>query len=318
MLCRRLLRLSVGVIIMSKNSLDTKDHQVVFWSIIVPLSILLFGMLLAMLSVMLYPDMEPILMKITGIDYKPEIIKLIGWGMGGIIATLGVVGLLQRATAQDKDNKIAGKGHIHERLKAAIDHLGNKESVSTRIASFNEFYRLAEITAKITEEKGLKETVFDILCSHLRYTTKHEDYKKNLEPTEEVQSLLDVLFKPKNKGILIFRGLEANLAEVHLQGAHLRGAHLQEAKMQGVNLRNANLRAANLQGAHLQIPYMKEGDLEGRDMQKADLLGADLLGAEINERTLLPDSWATVVQQYNIEGGKKGPGVKIMDDKGKF
>ncbi len=231
--------------------------------------------------VMLLPSAKCIYMYFTGITTKSELLEFIGWGMGGFIATLGAVGLLRRAAELSEQNKLTEKGHVHERFKAATEHLGNEKSDSVRIASFNEFYRLAEITAEMTEEKGLRETIFDILCAHLRQTTKDEDYKNNPKPTEEVQSLLDILFKPKNKNILIFSGLEANLAEANLQGANLQGANLQEAHLQNAHLQNANLQGVNLQGAHLQNANLQGANLQGAHLQGAHLQKVNLQNANL-------------------------------------
>ncbi len=222
-----------------------------------------------------------IFMNSTGITDKPELLEFIGWGMGGFIATLGAVGLLRRAAEFSEQNKLTEKGHIHERFKAATEHLSNVESASGRIASFYEFYRLAEITAKMPEEKGLKETIFDLLCAHLRQTTKEKDYKNNFKLTEEVQSLLDILFKPKNKNILIFSGLEANLAETNLQGVNLQGANLQEADLQEANLQGANLEKANLQYANLEKANLQGADLRDADLQYANLRDANLQYAKM-------------------------------------
>ncbi len=237
-----------------------------------------------------------IFMNSTGITDKPELLEFIGWGMGGFIATLGAVGLLRRAAEFSEQNKLTEKGHIHERFKAATEHLSNVESASGRIASFYEFYRLAEITAKMPEEKGLKETIFDLLCAHLRQTTKRKDYKSNLKPTEEVQSLLDILFKPKNKNILIFSGLEANLAEANLQGANLQGANLQganlqyakmrKANLQGANLRDTKMRKANLQGANLRDADLRDTKMQYANLQKADMQRVNLREANLQYANL--------------------------------
>ncbi len=257
-----------------------------------------------------------IFMDYTGTEDKTKLLEFIGWVMSGFIATLGVVGLLKRTAALDEQNKLTEKGHIHERFKMATQHLSNKENVSVRIASYNEFYRLAEITAKMTEEKGLKETIFEILCAHLRETTKSEEYKTaNIKPTGEMQILLDILFKPKdrnklihfdydqkniksqkekdrllfdillnpkNKDSFIFGGLDANLAEANLQGANLRYA----------NLIRADLRYTNLQDVDLQ-------------------------GALINKKTTaLHSDWKKAVKKYEVDGEQK-PYVIVIDDKGK-
>ncbi len=317
---------------------------------IAALIVLLILSILAMWSVMMYPSAKCYFMSLTGTETKPELLKFIGWGASGIIATLVAFGILQRAAALEEQNKITkegqDKGHIHERFKAAIDHLGNKESVSVRIAAFNEFYRLAELDP----EAGLKKTIFDILCAHLRQTTKAENYQKEgkdsgasksteIEPTEEVQSLLDILFKPNNENKLIFGGIDANLEGVNLQGAKLNKANLQkanlqraklqraklqEAKLQEANLEGAKLGQANLQKANLEKAKMALVDtyntdmflaklqgtfLEFADLSNAIVHGADMREARINNSTKMPDGWKEKVKKD--ENGKTG--VLLVD-----
>ncbi len=282
---------------------------------------------------------------------KLEFIKLIGWGMSGLIAILGVMGLFQRAAALDKQNEMTEKGHIHERFKVATEHLGS-EHISVRIAAFNEFYHLAEI------ESNLRKTIFDILCAHLRQTTKDENYQKkekdsetqestNIKPTEEVQSLLNILFKPHNKNVLIFGGMNADLAGANLQGANLEQANLQNANllssnMEEVHLQNANLQKANLvdakligaylldtnlQEADMNLVNMRRADLQGANLQKADMLSANLQNAnlqnanlkgaflqwaEINKQTTMPDSWKDMVEK----DGTGKTSVCLVDNEG--
>ena len=322
---------------MSKDSSDVKEYEttrkVLFWSIL-----LLFAIFIL---VMLFPCIKCIFSFLTGVQTKSELLKFIGWGISGLIATLGVIGLLKRTNALDEQNKLTEKGHIHERFKAATEHLGNKDSVSMRIASFNEFYSLAEITAKITEDKGLKETIFDILCAHVRQTTKHKDYQHNLKPTEEMQNLLAILFKPKNKDI--FSGLNVNLAETHLKGAYLqyaklqyanlenaelknaylenaelKNAYLENTELQNANLENANLRFINLQNAKLQNANLKNTELQGANLQGINLQNADMKGAKINQVAMnnMPSNWKKVVKQYKGKDGKEKTGAFLVDDKG--
>ncbi len=312
--------------------------------------------------VMGFSSVACILMDFTGTADKTKLLEFIGWVMSGFIATLGVVGLLKRTAALDKQNtlteqgqikqnEIAEKGHIHERFKAATEHLGNEKSDSVRIASFNEFYRLAEMTAKMPEEKGLKETIFDILCAHLRQTTKHKDYKpeerdledgaKEIKPTEEVQSLLNILFKQHNNDKFIFDGLVANLEETNLQGADLREANLQKAKLRKANLQKAHIEDANLQEAKMWEIDLRDAFLHATNLQKTQMMMADLRGArlclglkgisleesknanlqgallykaKINQDTIMPNSdWKKVVGRI---GGKK-IGIEVLNGEGK-
>ncbi|MGU9951370.1 MAG: hypothetical protein ACNYPH_03515 [Gammaproteobacteria bacterium WSBS_2016_MAG_OTU1] len=129
------------------------------------------GSLVLLIVIMLLPPVEYILMYLTGTDDKLELLKFIGLGISGLIAVFGVIGLLQRAAALDAQNKLTEKGHIQERFKTATEHLGS-EHASVRIAAFNEFCHLVEI------KPDWRKTIFDILCGHLRQTTKDKNYHK--------------------------------------------------------------------------------------------------------------------------------------------
>ena len=347
MRCPQLLRRFVGVMpIVSRFWLWIKEYdnirKVLSWGIVV--------LFILFILVMLLPPAECIYMYFTGTKTKFEILKFIGWGMSGLIATLGVIGLLQRAAALDVQNKLTETGHVHERFKAATEHLGN-ERASMRIAAFYEFCHLAEIAP------DLRKPIFDILCAHLRQTTKDKNYQneeielnmilpKEIKPTEEIQSLLYILFRPLNKNDLIFgsmyadlRGASlqranlrsaylkgaklkkaylqkaylrgANLEEAHLKEAKLQEANLQKVNLQKVNLQRANLQGANLQEANLQKANMQKVNLQGANLQRANLLNVYLQGAKINKNTTMPDDWKNMVKKD--DNGKTG--VLVVDDK---
>ncbi len=264
---------------------------------------------LVFLIIAALPPCWSIFMHITGTSENPklEVLKLVGWGISGLIAIFGVVGIFKRAEALDKQNtnnkdahdeqiealnkqhKMIEKGHVHERFKTAIEHLDN-ERVLVRIAAFNEFYDVAEI------EPDLRKTILNILCTHLRLTTKHKDYKPKeisldgesieIRPTEEVQDLLNVLFKPDNKDNFIFADMTADLEDANLRGANLRYAILKYAILSGANLQEADLDEANLQAAAMFDINLKKASLQGTYMQEAPLFNADLQYAKISRAHL--------------------------------
>ncbi len=290
-------------------------------------------LLILLIFVMLFPSQ---FMYFTGGKTKLELLEFIGWGISGTIAIFGVIGLLQRAAALDKQNEMTEKGHVQERFKTATEHLGN-EQVLVRIAAFNEFYHIAEI------ESSLRKTIFNILCAHLRQTTTHENYQQNtatskeIKPTEEMQSLLDILFKNdlvfdrmhvNLKGVYLhnadlwyaklqwtdlqkadLQGAKmwgANLQWSHMKEANLRGANLYQAQLLGTNLEKANLYGANLSMAHLQanlsFANLEKANLYGAyiqstNLQGANLQGANLQNARIDEDTMMPGGWEDIVEK---------------------
>lgn len=258
-------------------------------------------------------------------ESKYEALKFLGIGMGGVLVALQALMSYKRAKAmedtaqaqadaanaqarateeQAKANQHTEQGQRQERFRNAIEHLGHK-SDSVRLGGAYELFHLA----KDTEE--LRQTVLDILCAHIRWTTSKSKYreKHKSKPSEEVQSLLTLLFVQEHE---VFKGRHINLqgswlngvnlaeaclkkavlTEAHLQGADLAGAHLQradfiEARLQGAILSTANLqgtwlRAAHLQGARLSWARLQEALLRGAQLQGAALRETQLQGADLD------------------------------------
>ena len=105
----------------------------------------------------------------------------------------------------------------------------------------------------------------------------------NSKPSEEIQSLLDMLFVQDHE---IFKGLRSDLQRSRLNGADLRGAHLEKAILSKTYLQGADLSEAHLQGANLRDAHLQGADLRGAHLQGADLRGAHLQGALLYEANL--------------------------------
>ena len=213
---------------------------------------------------------------------KHEVLKFLGIGMGGILLALQALASHKRAKAmedaanaqaeatkeQAKANRTTEQGLRQERLKNAIEHLGHR-SDSVRLGGAYELIHLAEDTEE------LRETTLNILCAHIRRTTGEDNYQKEYrrKPSEEVQSLLTLLFAQKYE---IFQGLRARL-----QGSYLPGADLAEARLQSALLTNTWLRGANLEYACLQWAEFQKSDLKGANCTGALLQGAKLWGTHL-------------------------------------
>ena len=166
---------------------------------------------------------------------KYEALKFLGIGMGGLLIALQALMSYRRATAmedaanaqakatehQARANQATEQGQRQERLKNAIEHLGH-ESDSVRLGGAYELFHLAQ---DILE---LRQTVLDILCAHIRRTTGEPEYreKHQLEPSEEIQSLLTLLFVQEHR---VFTGLHINLRGSRLNGSSLGQARLEKA-----------------------------------------------------------------------------------------
>ena len=176
------------------------------------------------------------------------------------------------------------QGQWQERLRNAIEHLGDR-SVSIRRSGAYEFFHLARDTP------DLRQTVLDILCTHIRQTTDEPEYRKNYErkPSGEIQSLLTLLFMQGHK---VFTGLNINLQGSCLNGSNLRQARLEKAHLEGAQLHrarlfDAQLHGASLEGAQLHEAFLREAQLHGAYLREAQLHGADLYGAQLHGAILV-------------------------------
>ena len=182
------------------------------------------------------------------------------------------------------------KGMRQERLKNAIEHLGHA-SDSVRLGGAHELFHLAQDT----KDEDQRQSILDILCAHVRQTTSQDNYREEnkLKPSEEIQSLLTLLFVQDHE---VFKDLRINLqgswlngaklrkarlskailTEVYLQEAWLHDAHLQRANLAHAQLREAILPRVKLQGAVLQYAY-----LPGSNLGEANLHGSDLFTARL-------------------------------------
>ena len=195
--------------------------------------------LLSFVCVMLFKRIEEKSGKLLGLSEKNKILTFLGLGMGGILIALQALIASGQTKAMEDAVLKTERGQRQERLKNTIEHLGH-DSDSVRLGGAYELFHLSE------ETKGLRKTVLDILCAHIRQTTGEDEYLKKHKgkPSEEIQSLSTLLFVQEYD---VFKGLYVNL-----QGSWLKEANLGGARLQGANLGGAQLQGANLWGAQLQ------------------------------------------------------------------
>ena len=277
------------------------------------LLIFLTLLFLIFLIVVIYDDPQwiyPHLGVETESGKKYEALKFLGIGMGGLLIALQALMSYRRATAmedaakaqakatehQAKANQTSEQGQRQERLKNAIEHLGNDRD-SVRLGGAYELFHLAADA----EDLGQRQTVLDILCAHIRWTTSEPKYreKHQSKPSEEIQSLLTLLFVQKRQ---VFAGLDINLQESWLKGSdfsqaclekavlvrvQLHGADLTDARLHGADLTDARLHGATLTGAQLHGASLVGAQLHGASLGGAQLHGADLAGAQLHGASLV-------------------------------
>ena len=217
-------------------------------------------------------------------ESKYETLKFLGIGMGGILIALQALMSYRRAKAMEDAVEKTEQGQRQDRLKNAIEHLGH-ESDSVRLGGAYELFHLAKDTLEEDTKEKLSQTVLDILCAHIRRTTGTSKYKKkhNSKPSEEVQSLLNLLFVQEHD---VFKGLSANLQGSWMKGANLIGANLQTADLTEVSLQGAGLHLTNLQGARLTEAQLQGAKIIRTQLQGAQFNTAQLQGAGLNKAQL--------------------------------
>ena len=281
------------------------------------LIVLLIVLAVVFVAVLASKSFEACVLESLGLknNEKYEALKFLGIGMGGLLVALQALMSYKRAKAmeataeaqadaakaqakateeQAKANQHTEKGQRQERLKSAIEHLGHKKD-SVRLGGAYELFHLAKDTLKEDTKEKLSQTVLDILCAHIRQTTGESKYREThkSKPSEEIQSLLTLLFVQKHK---VFKDCHINLQESWLNGADLKKArlakavltraHLRKAELVRAQLQRASFHETQLQGAFLAWAKMQGAFLNSARLQGAALDVAELQGAKLDEAQL--------------------------------
>ena len=292
---------------MNPFSKISKNLFSIFQTVLIVLLIVLVVVFVGVLS---FESVEKHTAELLDLPSKNETLKFLGIGMGGVLVALQALMSYKRAKAMEQTAEAQAdaaraqadavlkteQGQRQDRLKNAIEHLGHdKESV--RLGGAYELFHLAK------ESEEMRESVFDILCAHIRRTTGENKYRETYEskPSEEVQSLLDLLFIKTPE---VFKGLyididlsgiwlngsnlvTARLEGVSLDDAYLRGADLMLAHLQGASLDGAHLQRASFDHAYLQGAFFDRAHLQGTMLDDAHLQGASLIGTHLQEASLI-------------------------------
>ncbi len=277
----------------------------------------LFGLLLVVFGFVLFNEtFENWICALLDLPRKNEVLKFLGFGMGGTLFVLQVLASNKRAKAMEDAAKAqAGAnlhtetGHRQERLKNAIEHLGH-ESDSVRLGGAYELLHLARDT------KEYPRTVLEILCAHIRSTTGETKYQQayKSKPSEEIQSLLTLLFVRQNE---IFSGLHADLRGSFLNGAflpraRLNNALLNEAIMQKAVLIRAYLQGARLVKTNLESAYLGSARMHGALLVKTSFKNANLVQAHLQGAIILKiQLLGAKLDRAQLQGVKKASSTKL-------
>ena len=238
---------------------------------------------------------------------KHETLKFIGFGIGGMLATIGAVAFNRRATAQieaakaqTRHNELIAEGHDNERLQNMTANLGH-DKMTVRVTTFHQLYYLALKDKDTLKTKKLGHDIFETLCLYLRAMPKETSgSEKNIEAYRiERQALFDVLFKdkfkPKKNGLMPddisvdlqktdFTGMD--LANSNLSNTNFFYANLAAANLVDTNLAHANLVNANLMGAYLTNANLADANLTDANLANANLTNANFGNANLTNANL--------------------------------
>ena len=217
-----------------------------------------------------------------GITSKARLIEILGVTVAGNILLIQATVSYRRAVTLERSvvsqveaNIVLDRGNRQERFNCAIDHLGS-ESSTVRLSAGFELFDLA------TNYQDLRQSIFSILCAHIRETTTQEMYQiqYSRRPSEEIQSLLTVLFFD---GKELFQNISADLRRSWLRGANFGGASLVDAKLDGANLEyaqlyNADFRMCSFNRSKLRKLFCSKTMLQNSRFERADLRDAHLFG----------------------------------------
>jgi uncharacterized protein YjbI with pentapeptide repeats len=156
-------------------------------------------------------------------------------------------------------------------LASGIELLGNPNE-NTRISGAYHLFSLAG-----EHKKDCLASVCDILCTHIHTITNEQEYiiKYSQEPSREVQSILNILFKAE-RDELIFEKCKKTLSRVKLNGADFR-----KAILSNVNFMNTILNGVNFNDASLS-----DVDFMGAKLSNIDLWDAKLYNINFKNVTL--------------------------------
>ena len=211
-----------------------------------------------------------------GNEDKKEVIIFIGYGISGTIAAIVAAAINRRSNAQDesnelakKSNELAKKSRTDEQFKSAVQNLGSNK-MSIRIAAYYQFYYLARsdhLNKNENKDKDFRESIFNILCTHLRNIAKKKLDEEGNHPATEGQTLINILFKCKpytgmpSNDSPEFSEFQADLTDVCLKNFDLQGASLKGAVLVGTNFSGADLTNANLANSYLHDAKLDNADL---------------------------------------------------------
>lgn len=204
---------------------------------------------------------------------RGEFLKVVLQTIGGVFIFIGAFATLLQV-------KIARQNSLTDKLKNTIEQLdSNKNSIV--IGSLHALNQIA------LNNKGLLQQVLNMFINQIRdRMDKESDWnsltineKKAYRLPNEVQTILDFLFKSKEKECYkknIIDLSNCRLYKANLNYADMRNVYLNNAQLQGAVLSNANLSGVDLQGADLSYAKIHNTNFLNATLTNSNFVGAEL------------------------------------------
>ena len=216
--------------------------------------------------------------------------------LGGIIGIVSNIILTQkRITIQEDQQKeqqkqfeaqilLQQKQQRDTRFASGVELLGNANE-SARIGGV---YNLYFIANEYSDE--YLDTVCEILCAHIRTITRDKKYQAKYakESSNEIQTILDLLFREDKNGKLIFNACFKNLSGTFLCGtnffkATLSNVGFKKAKLSDVGFKKAELNNIDFLKAELRKVYLGKAELRKVYFREAELNDVNFCYAKLSD-----------------------------------
>ena len=241
---------------------------------------------------------------------KWETIKTLSQALLGLGLIVGIYVAYRRALASEETSKAQHNANEQKMFNEATAKLGDK-SASVRLGGIYALDKLA------SSNEAYLTRIVEILCAHLRETAQQgndeeenkkkdrkEGKKENKEedekidkkkyaekykdkPSNEIQSLLEVLSGLNQLGEEKQEDRQSKPVRLNLSGAYLVGANLEDACLNRADLSSTDIRKAHLSRAQLQKANLQNAKMQRARLGKAQLQGASLWGAQMREARLV-------------------------------
>jgi uncharacterized protein YjbI with pentapeptide repeats len=199
---------------------------------------------------------------------------LVWIALGGIICVIAIVKQTQkRIFLQEQhqesqqiqfqtQNEKQDKQLLDNRFSSCVELLGNPKE-SARIGCAYNLYFLADECPE-----DYLHPICEILCAHIRTITNEKSYQERyrVKPSNEIQTVLNLLFQKDRHNNLIFDPCYKNL-----EGAFLGGAILNKTVLRNVNFRSATLRIVDFESASFSKVDFVSASLRNVNFNSADL-----------------------------------------------